>query len=82
MKLPYRPRFLNKIWAFIFGYFWLPCPLCGNKFGGHECWESLMVSYSEGVGVCPKCITKAKEQNAAFFLKACAAFYSVKAGMK
>ena len=29
-------RLLNKIYAKIFGYFWLPCPVCGRMFGGHE----------------------------------------------
>lgn len=29
-------RLLNRIYAFLFGYFWLPCPLCGEMFGGHE----------------------------------------------
>lgn len=29
-------RLLHKLYAFIFGYFWLPCPKCGRYFGGHE----------------------------------------------
>lgn len=29
-------RWLNKWYANWFGYFWLPCPLCGEFFGGHE----------------------------------------------
>lgn len=29
-------RTLNKIYAWLFGYFWLPCPVCGRMFGGHE----------------------------------------------
>jgi hypothetical protein len=29
-------RFLNRIYAHLFGYFWLPCPNCGRYFGGHE----------------------------------------------
>lgn len=35
-KKMYRPRFIQKWYANIAGYFWLPCPLCGTKFGGHE----------------------------------------------
>lgn len=31
-----RFRTLNRIYAFLFGYFWLPCPICGKNFGGHE----------------------------------------------
>lgn len=34
--LPRRPRCLNRAYAFLFGYFWLPCPLCGFHYGGHE----------------------------------------------
>lgn len=34
--MPYRPRWLNRLYAGLFGYFWLPCPLCGEYFGGHE----------------------------------------------
>lgn len=29
-------RFLNRIYARLHGYFWLPCPNCGRYFGGHE----------------------------------------------
>lgn len=29
-------RFLNEIYAHLFGYFWLPCRGCGRYFGGHE----------------------------------------------
>jgi hypothetical protein len=29
-------RFLNKLYANLLGYFWLPCPICGNCWGGHE----------------------------------------------
>ena len=29
-------RTLAKIWAHLWGYFWLPCPICGEMFGGHE----------------------------------------------
>lgn len=65
MKLP---RWVHRLWAFFFGYFWLPCPLCGEKFGGYE-WRvdepssSIMLSWSEGHGVCPNCHAAAKEYN-------------------
>jgi C4-type Zn-finger protein len=29
-------RFFNRLYAFTHGYFWLPCPICGEEFGGHE----------------------------------------------
>lgn len=27
---------LHRLYAWMFGYFWLPCPVCGRMFGGHE----------------------------------------------
>ena len=42
------------------GYFWLPCPLCGQMFGGHE-WQdqgdlsSTVWTGGRGVGICPVC---------------------------
>ena len=30
------PRWVNQLYAELLGYFWLPCPLCGTPFGGHE----------------------------------------------
>lgn len=65
MKLPRR---LHKIWADFAGYFWLPCPLCGEMFGGHE-WKTsalnstIMTSWHTGKGVCPNCHGAAKEYN-------------------
>jgi hypothetical protein len=59
-------RRLNKLYANLNGYFWLPCPLCGKEFGGHE-WKdynglSSSVSVPDmeygGKGICPDC-TKA-----------------------
>ena len=48
-------RFLNRLYAELFGYFWLGCPLCGEFFGGHE-WtnhDSL-----DGKGICNACARK------------------------
>ena len=60
MKLFYRPRWLNLFYASVFGYFWLPCPLCGRNFGGHECGAaSIPTSPFEGKCVCPKCEVEA-----------------------
>jgi hypothetical protein len=65
MKLP---RWLHKAWANFAGYFWLPCPLCGKEFGGHE-WKtnapnnSIMTSWNTGSGVCPNCHSAAKIYN-------------------
>lgn len=48
-------RFLHRIYARVFGYFWLPCPLCGEMFGGHEVNYTEAVSCSDGRHrmVCP-----------------------------
>ena len=53
---------MHRVWAFVMGYFWMPCPLCGESFGGHE-WaggaSSIrvrgFVTYANGVGICPVC---------------------------
>jgi len=31
-----RFRRLNRAYAYAAGFFWLPCPVCGQMFGGHE----------------------------------------------
>lgn len=31
-----RPRALAQFRAWLSGYFWLPCPLCGEMFAGYE----------------------------------------------
>lgn len=61
----YMPRWFNRSYASLFGYFWLPCPLCKKKFGGHEWFDDnhLMINYEESEGVCPKCGDRAREIN-------------------
>lgn len=34
------PRRVAEFLASSFGYFWLPCPLCGQMFAGFEIHES------------------------------------------
>lgn len=36
------PRWLSHLWAIFAGYFWISCPVCGRKFGGHECAEATL----------------------------------------
>jgi hypothetical protein len=62
-KFPYHPRFINWVWTVWARYFWLPCPLCKRNFGGHEWKADLFTSPGQGMGVCPKCVDKAKEWN-------------------
>lgn len=63
-----RFRILNKIHAKLYGYFWLPCSVCKQYFGGHE-WKANIAGNSgtiwtgnTGVGICPDC-TKAGKGN-------------------
>jgi len=37
------PRWINRIYARVFGYFWIPCPICGRDFGGHECGKGTLI---------------------------------------
>jgi hypothetical protein len=38
--VPYRFRAVHRWWANLAGFFWTPCPLCGQPFGGHE-WRDV-----------------------------------------
>jgi hypothetical protein len=35
------PRSWHRFYAWVMNYFWLPCQVCGEMFGGHECHEAL-----------------------------------------
>lgn len=62
-------RLLHKIYAWFFGYFWLPCPVCGKEFGGHEVankhTSALVCENGHAYGVCPnpKCSEEARARN-------------------
>ena len=51
------PSWVHRIYAFLTGYFWLPCPKCGEMFGGHEADKCghMMITSSSGRLVCPAC---------------------------
>lgn len=59
-------RAWNHLYAKIFGYVWLRCPICGEMFGGHE-WKIgnyLITSYTgSGKGVCQNCGAEARRRN-------------------
>ena len=66
--LPFEPRWMHKIIANALGYFWLPCPLCGEPFGGHE-WRDIdgkassipdVESPGTHHGICPSCTRAGK----------------------
>lgn len=56
-------------YARVRGYFWMPCPLCGRPFGGHE-WGKGQTLYKapngHGTGICPlpACKAEAARRNA------------------
>ena len=39
------PRWLHRWYAFLFGYFWIPCPSCGRMFGGHEAYGGTFITH-------------------------------------
>jgi hypothetical protein len=41
-------RRLNRVYASLAGYFWLPCPMCGEMFGGHEAGDANLWDDVEG----------------------------------
>ncbi|BAD58868.1 hypothetical protein [Nocardia farcinica] len=53
---PYEPRHVHRRYAQAHGYFWLPCPLCGRHFGGHEITDSVPTGEAgTSQGICPMC---------------------------
>lgn len=59
-----RPRWLEQIKAYLGGYFWLPCTLCREPYGGHE-WNgaSLLLDQTSGRVVCVNCEAEADRIN-------------------
>lgn len=51
------PRWLHHLYATMNGYFWMPCPLCAEPFGGHEPGPLDEVTTGEHSAqmVCPPC---------------------------
>jgi hypothetical protein len=60
-----KPRFIQQAYAYVFGYFWLPCPICRRMFGGHEIAEGeiLMDSWNGGSSVCVECGDEARKRS-------------------
>lgn len=58
-------RLYNLAYAALFGYFWLPCPICKEKFGGHE-WKVSWIKDQSGLmrlGVCENCSKEVYRRN-------------------
>lgn len=52
------PRWMHHLWAVMWGFFWLPCPVCTRPFGGHETngWgHTLWLRDGSGKMTCPRC---------------------------
>ena len=61
-------RRYHQLHAWLFGYFWLPCPICEEYFGGHEIRDkptACVVVDGHAWCVCPKesCNSQAISQN-------------------
>lgn len=55
---PYLPREPHEQYAKRQGYFWLPCPLCGKDFGGHEIGDTVYLGNDDpniNSCICPVC---------------------------
>ena len=62
-----QPRWLQKLKAEAGGFFWLPCPMCGESFGGHEWAGLLQRTPTEGRSVCANCAENADQLNREHF---------------
>jgi len=69
-----QPRWWQHFKAWIGGYFWIPCPICKEYFGGNdEPWGTLYTSYNGynggefpsrfGKKVCANCEAEAEKIN-------------------
>ena len=69
LRIPERFRWVHRWFARRHSFFWVPCVLCGRKWGGHE-WRDIDGKSSEvyrnpeepttGTGICPKCTRAGK----------------------
>lgn len=46
------PRFVARQIAALGGFFWMPCPRCGQMFGGHEIGGTLWDDETRSHGFC------------------------------
>jgi hypothetical protein len=64
------PRWFARLCAYVLGYFWMPCPVCGENFAGFECdpgWGAVLVQKADGphmLIVCskPACAAEGQRQ--------------------
>ena len=54
---------IRQVRAFLTGYFWRPCPLCGDYFAGYEWTEPdqlVLKPDGSGTAICRACIPEAR----------------------
>lgn len=57
-----RERRYQRRYARLHGYFWLPCPICGDEFGGHERHGTIPTNEPGRLsGICPSCTAERQE---------------------
>ena len=61
----YQPRLPHRIYSWIRGRFWIPCPICKRGFGEHEWMDGheLWLTERDSVAVCPNCGDRAADMN-------------------
>lgn len=60
-RVPYRWRAWHRRYATLRGYFWLPCQLCDQPWGGHEIGDTIpdpTKGPGWGLMICPACTAK------------------------
>jgi len=55
------PRWWRWLRAFIGGYFWWPCPRCGEPFAGYEVTGATIERGGKSWAVCPPCARDIRE---------------------
>lgn len=67
--VPYHRRSWHRAYARANGYFWLPCPLCDQPYGGHESAGRIpdptddgTHSYTMWLGICGPCTRERSDQ--------------------
>ena len=67
--IPREKREWNQTVAKWFGYFWIPCSVCGEYFAGFEWLEGHTIQRGcEGEGVCYKLECKNEARKRSFFV--------------
>ena len=77
IEMMIKPRFVARFLAWLGGYFWLPCPVCGEYFAGFEAYcefpPASVVVQEDGVlyhkCVCskPKCVAVGIQEHEKIF---------------